>query len=148
MDNQVDEEIFCLWNFIFWYFCIIISLCMILNIIFSIKLIRQFRGGQKKLSGKINYWKTLFFKIQASSCPWPKLNPPWLSYSYSGTQQIYWSLNMFSLTYKEIDALKLGSRHGLGVVLRWGGPITRGLGFFTPTGSCKPGMARWIEFYD
>jgi uncharacterized membrane protein YozB (DUF420 family) len=46
---------------------------MILNIFFSIKLIRQSRGGKKNFQGEANYRKyyrkALFFKIQEGRCP-------------------------------------------------------------------------------
>jgi hypothetical protein len=53
---------------------------MILNIFFSIKLIRQFRGAKKNFrGGQINeklIEKHCFSKSKEAAGPWPKLNPP------------------------------------------------------------------------
>jgi hypothetical protein len=65
---------------------------MILNIFFSIKLIRQFRRA-KKISRRINYRKyyrkTLFFKIQEGACDAAHLPPlQWIMYC---DQNSFWT---------------------------------------------------------
>jgi hypothetical protein len=47
IDNHVNYENFLLRDIKIWNICIITSLSTILNICFSIKIIRQFREGQK-----------------------------------------------------------------------------------------------------
>jgi hypothetical protein len=51
IDNQVDEENFSPWDFIFWNLYIILSLSVMLNKIFLMKVIKQYNGLKLDIKG-------------------------------------------------------------------------------------------------